>query len=43
MRALQRLREIYAESPVYLVATLIVAGLLGVYWGYRFIGPSLLG
>jgi hypothetical protein len=43
MRAQARLREVYAENRAFLTITLIVAALLGVYWGYRFIGPLLLG
>ena len=37
-----RLRQTYAEAPVLVTLMLLVAGLLGVYWGYRLIGPFLL-
>jgi hypothetical protein len=43
MRTPARLREIYAESPVLFTVALIVAGVLGVYWGYRWVGPFLTG
>jgi hypothetical protein len=43
MRVPARLREVYAESPVFLTVTLVVAALLGVYWGYRWVGPFLTG
>ena len=43
MRTPACLREIYAGSPVLLTIALLVALALGVYWGYRFIGPSLVG
>jgi hypothetical protein len=43
MRAAGRFREIYAESPVLLAVVLVIAALLGLYWGYRFVGPSIMG
>lgn len=43
MRSPARFREQYAESPLLVTMMLLVAGLLGVYWGYRFVGPMLLG
>ena len=43
MRAPGRFSEIYAESPVLITAVLVIAALLGVYWGYRFVGPLVAG
>ena len=43
MRAPARFSQIYAESPVLITAVLVLAALLGVYWGYRFVGPMLMG
>ena len=43
MPAPARLREIYAGSPVLFTVALIIAGVLGVYLGYRYVGPFLAG
>ena len=43
MRAPGRLREIYAESPLLFTVALVVAVAVGLYWGYRFVGPFLVG
>jgi hypothetical protein len=43
MKGRNRLQEIYAGSPVLLTLVLVLAGVLGIYWGYRFIGPFLAG
>ena len=43
MRAPGQLKETYARWPVLLTATLAAAVALGVYWGYRFVGPMLVG
>jgi hypothetical protein len=37
------LQQVYADSPVLLTVVLVLAGLLGIYWGYRFVGPFLVG
>lgn len=43
MPAPARLREIYAASPVLFTVALVVAGVIGLYWGYRFVGPLVAG
>jgi hypothetical protein len=43
MRAPAPLRESYAGSPVLFTVALVVAAVLGLYWGYRIVGPFLLG
>ena len=43
MRAPGSFREVYARSPVLVTVVLVIAALLGVYWGYRFVGPMFVG
>lgn len=43
MRAPAQLKETYAEWPVLVTVAFAAAVALGVYWGYRFVGPMLIG
>ena len=43
MPAPARSREVYAKSPVLFTIALMVAGVIGLYWGYRYVGPFLVG